>query len=160
MHSEAYGSYRVCLSVSFHEQSIAPLTIPRIQCRKVCGVFSETAAFGSYGVTRAIWLHEQSIAPQTIPRIQRRIKVEKYVGWFFLKLLLSGVTAGNTSEKGNNLFRTSLPRAGPLVRCILKAQEITAKGVYRLPHAVYCCSSPVSDSPRAILTWRPQVNAY
>ena len=33
-----------------------------------------------------------------------------------------------------------LSRAGPLARCILKAQEVTAKGVYRLPHAIYCCS--------------------
>ena len=25
-------------------------------------------------------------------------------------------------------------------RCILKAQEVTAKGVHQLPHAIYCCN--------------------
>ena len=38
------------------------------------------------------------------------------------------------------LMRTGLPRVGPLARCILKAQEVTAKGVYRLLHAIYYCS--------------------
>ena len=38
------------------------------------------------------------------------------------------------------LIRTGLPRAGPLALCILKAQEVTMKSVYRLPHAIYCCS--------------------
>ena len=32
------------------------------------------------------------------------------------------------------------PRPGPLVLCILKAQEVTTKGVYRLSHAIYYCS--------------------
>ena len=33
-------------------------------------------------VCLSVSLHEQSVAPQAIPRIQRRIKVEKYVGFF------------------------------------------------------------------------------
>ena len=37
------------------------------------------------------------------------------------------------------LMRTGLPRVGPLARCILKAQEVTAKGVYRPLHAIYYC---------------------
>ena len=32
------------------------------------------------------------------------------------------------------------PQPGPLVLCILKAQEVTTKGVYRLSHAIYYCS--------------------
>ena len=55
----------------------------------------------------------------------------------------------NTSEKANMLIRTGLPRAGLLALCILKAQEVTTKGVYQLLHAIYCCSLPVLDSPRA-----------
>ena len=41
------------------------------------------------------------------------------------------------------------PRPDPLALCTLEAQEATAKGVYRLPHAIYYCSLPVSDSLRA-----------
>ena len=35
---------------------------------------------------------------------------------------------------------TGLPRPGPLALCILKAQDITTKGGYRLSHAIYYCS--------------------
>ena len=41
--------------------------------------------------------------------------------------------------------------SGPLALCTLEAQEVTTTGVYRLPHAIYYCSLPVSDSPRATL---------
>ena len=34
------------------------------------------------------------------------------------------------------VISTGLPRLRPLALCILKAQEVTTKGVYRLPHAV------------------------
>ena len=50
-------------------------------------------------------------------------------------------------RKSQYANRTGLPRAGPLVLCILKTQEVTTKGVYRLPHTICCC---MSDSPRAI----------
>ena len=40
---------------------------------------------------------------------------------------------------------------GPIALCILKAQDVTTNGMYRLPHAIYYCSYPVSDSPQAIL---------
>ena len=64
-----------------------------------------------------------------------------YVG-FSLKLLRSRVMVRirNMSEKANMLIRTGLSRAGPFALCILKAQEVTTKGVYRLPHAIYRCS--------------------
>ena len=75
----------------------------------------------------------------------RYIKVEKYVG-FSLKLLRLRVMVWNTSEKANiYIIRIGLPRAGPLALCILKAQEVTTKGVYQLRHAIYYCSWPVSD---------------
>ena len=32
-----------------------------------------------------------------------------------------------------------LTRPGPFALCILKAQEVTTKGVYRLLHALYYC---------------------
>ena len=35
---------------------------------------------------------------------------------------------------------TGLPRPCLLVLCILKAQEVTTDGVYRLLHAIYYCS--------------------
>ena len=44
---------------------------------------------------------------------------------------------------------TGLPRPRPLALCILKAQEVTTKGMYRLSHAIYYCSYPVPDSPPA-----------
>ena len=31
----------------------------------------------------------------------------------------------------------TIPRPDPLALCTLEAQEATAKGVYRLPHAIY-----------------------
>ena len=112
MRSEGYGSCLVCLSV----------------CLSVCQSVSQ-----SVSSLRYISLLEPSITPQTIPSIQSRIKVETYVG-FSLKLLRSGITAWNTS---NRLIRTGLPRAGPLALCILKAQEVTTKSVYRLLHAIF-----------------------
>ena len=54
-----------------------------------------------------------------------------------------GVTASNTSKKANMLIATGLPCAGPLALCVLKAQEVTTKDAYRLPHAVYSCTYPV-----------------
>ena len=45
---------------------------------------------------------------------------------------------------------TGLPRPGSLALCTLEAHEVTTNGVYRLPHAIYYCSHPMSDSPRAI----------
>ena len=42
------------------------------------------------------------------------------------------------SEKANMLIGTGLPREGPLALCILNAQEVTMKGVYRTPHGIYC----------------------
>ena len=38
-------------------------------------------------------------------------------------------------EQANMVISTGLPRPGPLALCILKAQEVTTKGVYRLPNA-------------------------
>ena len=48
-----------------------------------------------------------------------------------------------------------LIRQVPLALCILKAQEVTTKGVYRLPHAIYYCSQPVSDFSRETTTKEP-----
>ena len=36
-----------------------------------------------------------------------------------------------------HIERSSWPRPGSLALCILKAQEVTTKGMYRLPHAIY-----------------------
>ena len=62
-------------------------------------------------------------------------------------LSLLVITVG-TEILGMRIISTGLPRLGPLALSILKAQEVTTKGVYRLPHAIYCSSS-VSGSPRA-----------
>ena len=64
----------------------------------------------------------------------------------------------NTSEKANMLIRTGLLRPGPLALCNLKAQEVTTKGVYRLPHAIHCCASPC-QTLHELLAWRPHTNS-
>ena len=69
--------------------------------------------------------------------------------WLHFKILCSKVVVWKPSEWANMLISTDLPRLGPLPLCIMKAQEVTIIGVYRLPHAIYCCSWPVSDSMRA-----------
>ena len=35
---------------------------------------------------------------------------------------------------------TGLPPPRPLALCVLEAQEVTTKGVYRLTRAIYYCS--------------------
>ena len=52
----------------------------------------------------------------------------------------SEVMARKPSEQANILISTGLPRPGPLALRTLEAQEVTTKGVYRLPHAIYCFS--------------------
>ena len=44
--------------------------------------------------------------------------------------------AVKTSEKANIHNPTGLPRPDPLALCTVEAQEITTKGVCRLPHAL------------------------
>ena len=44
------------------------------------------------------------------------------------------------SEQANMQISTSLPRQDVLDLRTLEAQEVTTKGVYRLPHAIYYCS--------------------
>ena len=44
--------------------------------------------------------------------------------------------AVKTSEKANMHNSAGLPRPVPLALCTLEAQEVTTKGVYRLPHAI------------------------
>ena len=49
----------------------------------------------------------------------------------------------NPSLSGAHAYRRGMlapPRPDPLALCTLEAQEATAKGVYRLPHAIYYCS--------------------
>ena len=48
--------------------------------------------------------------------------------------------AVKTSEKGNCIIALGLPRPDPLALCTFGAQEVTSKGIYRLPHAIYYCS--------------------
>ena len=49
------------------------------------------------------------------------------------------------------LIRTGLPRAGPLARCILKAQEVTTKVVYRLPHGISTAVASPCQTLRELL---------
>ena len=58
----------------------------------------------------------------------------------------------NTSEKANRIITTGLPRAGSLSPCILKARDLRAKVVYRLPHGVRRearAKKPIWGLPRA-----------
>ena len=78
------------------------------------------------------------------PAKKRQQQVQRYTGFIlkmamFVKLLRSRVMAWKPSEQANMLISTGLPRPGPLALCILKAQKVTTKGVYRLPHAIYYC---------------------
>ena len=50
-------------------------------------------------------------------------------------------------EQANMQISTGLPGRDVLDLRALEAQDVTTKGVYRLPHAIYYCSYPVSDSP-------------
>ena len=45
--------------------------------------------------------------------------------------------AVKTSEKANMHNRAGLPRTDRPTPRTLEAQEVTAEGVYRLPHAIY-----------------------
>ena len=47
-----------------------------------------------------------------------------------------------------------------LALCVLKAQEVTTKGVHRLPHAIYRCSSLCQTLRELYTSGRPRVNAY
>ena len=49
------------------------------------------------------------------------------------------------------LIRTGLPRAGPLARCILKAQEVTTKVVYQLPHGISTAVASPCQTLRELL---------
>ena len=44
------------------------------------------------------------------------------------------------SEQANMQISTGLPRQDVLDLRTLEAQDVTTKGVYRLPHAIYYCS--------------------
>ena len=55
----------------------------------------------------------------------------------FIKLLCSKFMAW---KQANMLISTGLPPPGTLALCTLEAQEVTTKGVYRLPHAIFYCS--------------------
>ena len=44
------------------------------------------------------------------------------------------------SEQANMQISTGLHWLRPLALCILKAEEVTMKDVYRLPHAIYYSS--------------------
>ena len=57
-----------------------------------------------------------------------------------VKRLRSKVMAANMQ------ISTGSPRPRLLALCILKAQEVTTKGMYRLPHAIYYALHSVSQS--------------
>ena len=52
------------------------------------------------------------------------------------------------------LITTGLPQLGPLALCILNAQEVSTKGMYRLPLA------RVRLYVSYVLVWRPRINGY
>ena len=66
----------------------------------------------------------------------------------------SETAAWNTSEKAIMLIGMGLPREGLLALRILKAQEVSTKGVYR-PHMV----STAIDGPSRTLR-EPRMSAY
>ena len=82
------------------------------------------------------------------PAKKQQQLVQRYTDLFLNMTIFSNYCAlklwrEKPSERANMVISTGLlPRPGPLALCILNAHEVTTKGVYRLPHAIYCCSSP------------------
>ena len=63
--------------------------------------------------------------------------------WLYLKFVKvphSEIMAWKPSEQANMQISTGLPRQDVLALRTLEAQDVTTKGVYRLPHAIYYCS--------------------
>ena len=81
---------------------------------------------------------------------QKAIPTGSVPHWLYYDKNAAFESYGVKQSEGSNMqISTVLPRPRPLALCILKAQEVTTKGMYRLPHVIYYCSYPVPDSPRA-----------
>ena len=128
------------LTLGVHAQ--ARVTVLGLVCHSVCP-----------SVRLSVCLLPRFLPPRaTRQQNSRYNQVHFYAGLIliiaiFVEVLRSKVMAWKPSEQANMLI--GLPPPDPLAMCTSEAQEAKTKGVYRLLHAIYYCSYPVSDSPRA-----------